>query len=117
MSPPVTTPGGTRLAGIPLVFGRVAKKLNWLMITVMLEISTQCATSLHRLAEPVGQGKLETTMTTQTAGTPGTGNTPASGATSLTAPDLWAIRSDAQVNQGPVMFVQSKEVWISTPPR
>jgi len=62
-------------------------------------------------------GKLPITMTSQTAGTPGTGNTPASGAISLTAPDLWAIRSDAQVTQGPVMFLHSKEAWISTPPR
>ena len=62
-------------------------------------------------------GKMPQTMTTQTAGTPGTGNTPASGSISLTAPDLWAVRSDAQVTQGPVTFQHSKEAWISTPPR
>jgi Tfp pilus assembly protein PilX len=62
-------------------------------------------------------GKMPQTMTTQTAGTPGTGNTPASGAPSLTAPDLWAVRSDAQVVQGAVTFLHSKEAWISTPTR
>lgn len=62
-------------------------------------------------------GKMAMTMTTQTAGTPGTGNTPASGSQSLTAPDLWAVRSDGQVNQGSVTFVHSKEGWISTKSR
>lgn len=62
-------------------------------------------------------GKLPTTGTSQTAGSVGTGNTPASGFVTLTNPDLWAIRSDAQVNQGPIMFIHSKEAWISTPPR
>lgn len=40
---------------------------------------------------------------------------PAAGGTNLTAPDLWAIRSDAQVVQGGVTFVHAKEVWITTP--
>ena len=62
-------------------------------------------------------GKMAQTMTTQTAGSTGTGNTPASGSISLTAPDVWAVRSDAQVTQGAVTFWHSKEVWISTPPR
>ena len=41
--------------------------------------------------------------------------TPASGGPLNQAPDFWAIRSDAQVQQGNVTFVHAKEVWISTP--
>ena len=41
--------------------------------------------------------------------------TPAAGSASLQAPDLWAVRSDAQVTQSAVTFVHAKEVWISTP--
>jgi len=40
---------------------------------------------------------------------------PAAGGLNRTAPDLWAIRSDAQVVQGGVTFVHAKEVWITTP--
>jgi hypothetical protein len=31
------------------------------------------------------------------------------------APDLWAVRADAQVIQGNVTFVHGSEAWISTP--
>jgi Tfp pilus assembly protein PilX len=62
-------------------------------------------------------GKMAMTMTTQTAGSPGMGYTPAAGSTALTAPDLWAIRSDAVVVSGSVTFLHSKEAWISTRPR
>jgi len=62
-------------------------------------------------------GKMPMLNTSQTAGTPGTGYTAAAGSTSLTAPDLWATRSDAQVTAGAVTFQHSKEAWISTPPR
>ncbi|MDP1830922.1 MAG: hypothetical protein Q8K67_02600 [Geothrix sp.] len=41
--------------------------------------------------------------------------TPATGGPLKQAPDLWAIRSDAQVTQGPATFIHAKEVWISTP--
>jgi len=44
---------------------------------------------------------------------------PAKGGTNLQAPDLWAVRSDAQVEvgTGPLApnFLHSKEAWISTP--
>ena len=40
---------------------------------------------------------------------------PATGAVLLAAPDLWAVRCDAQVKQGAVTFIHAKEVWISTP--
>jgi hypothetical protein len=41
--------------------------------------------------------------------------TPAAGTTMVQAPDLWAVRSDAQVQQGGVTFVHAKEGWVSTP--
>jgi len=62
-------------------------------------------------------GKMPMPGTSQGAGTPGSGYTPGAGSTSLTAPDIWAIRSDSQVNTGSVTFQHSKEVWLSTPPR
>ena len=40
---------------------------------------------------------------------------PAAGGPVLQAPDLWAIRSDAQVIQGGVTFTHGKEAWVSTP--
>ncbi len=43
--------------------------------------------------------------------------TPAAGGQALQAPDLWAIRSDAQVVQGGVTFIHGKELWVSTPVR
>ncbi len=41
--------------------------------------------------------------------------TPAAGGPLNQAPDLWAVRSDAQVIQGPTTFIHAKEVWVSTP--
>jgi hypothetical protein len=41
--------------------------------------------------------------------------TPAAGSINLQAPDLWAVRSDAQVVQGGVTFTHASEAWISTP--
>jgi len=41
--------------------------------------------------------------------------TPASGGPLKQAPDLWAVRSDAQLIQGGTTFVHAKEAWISTP--
>ena len=40
---------------------------------------------------------------------------PAQGGESLQAPDLWAIRTDAQVTVAGVTFVHAKETWITTP--
>ena len=45
------------------------------------------------------------------------GLTLAPGAPVKLAPDLWAIRSDAQVKQGEVTFIHAKEAWVSTPVR
>lgn len=62
-------------------------------------------------------GKLPITDMSQgiTQGTFG----PAKGGINLQAPDLWAIRSDAQVQVGTGVlapnFLHSKEAWISTP--
>lgn len=36
-------------------------------------------------------------------------------ATGSPAPYLWAIRSDAQVQQGNVTFIHAREAWVSTP--
>lgn len=58
-------------------------------------------------------GKLPITMMSQGSGSGAF--TPASGGPLLQAPDLWAVRSDAQVNQGTVTFNHAKEAWISTP--
>jgi hypothetical protein len=58
-------------------------------------------------------GKLPIVNMSQ--GTGSGGFTPASGGPLLLAPDLWAIRSDAQVNQGSVTFIHAREVWVSTP--
>lgn len=58
-------------------------------------------------------GKLPITYMSQGAGTGAF--TPASGGPLKQAPDLWALRSDAQVLQGPATFIHAKEVWISTP--
>jgi hypothetical protein len=43
---------------------------------------------------------------------------PAAGGTTGTsspAPYLWAIRSDAQVQQGGVTFIHGREAWVTTP--
>jgi Tfp pilus assembly protein PilX len=40
---------------------------------------------------------------------------PANPTVSSTGPNLWAIRSDAQVQQNNVVFTHAKEAWISTP--
>lgn len=58
-------------------------------------------------------GKLPITGMSQGSG-PGA-FAPASGGPLLQAPDLWAVRSDAQVQQGSVTFTHAKEAWISTP--
>lgn len=62
-------------------------------------------------------GKLPITNQSQGSG-PGA-FTPAQGTRNLQAPDLWAVRSDAQVTVGTGLFtttfVHSKELWLSTP--
>jgi type II secretory pathway pseudopilin PulG len=60
-------------------------------------------------------GKLPIAMTSQGAGT--NSFTPAAGSVNKNAPDLWAIRGDAQVIQGGMTFVHDREAWISTPVR
>jgi hypothetical protein len=62
-------------------------------------------------------GKLPITDMSQSAGTGGF--SPAQGTEVKQAPDLWAVRSDAQLlvgsGLGATLFRQSKEAWISTP--
>lgn len=58
-------------------------------------------------------GKLPITMMSQGAGS--SAYTPATGGPLKQAPDLWAVRSDAQVQQGGVTFIHAREAWISTP--
>ena len=57
-------------------------------------------------------GKLPVTNMSQ--GVSG-GYTPAAGSMSLQAPDLWAIRSDAKIKQGSLVFTHARETWVSTP--
>lgn len=56
-------------------------------------------------------GKLPVSNMSQGPG----GYTPAAGSATTQAPDLWAIRSDAQVKQGVLTFTHAKEAWIATP--
>jgi hypothetical protein len=58
-------------------------------------------------------GKLPVTGMSQGAGTGAF--TPAAGTVNMQAPDLWAVRTDAQVVQGNVTFIHGKEAWITTP--
>ncbi|MEI6593015.1 MAG: hypothetical protein WCL47_07225 [Holophagaceae bacterium] len=60
-------------------------------------------------------GKLPVAGMSQGAGTGAF--TPAAGGTALQAPDLWAVRADAQVTRGAVTFTHAKELWVSTPVR
>jgi hypothetical protein len=60
-------------------------------------------------------GKLPSTGMSQGLG-PGA-YAPANGNAVAQDPDLWAIRSDAQVQQGSVTFVHGQEAWVSTPVR
>jgi Tfp pilus assembly protein PilX len=60
-------------------------------------------------------GKLPITDTSQGSGS--NTYTPAAGTENKNAPDLWAIRGDAQVNQGGMTFVHAREAWVSTPAR
>lgn len=60
-------------------------------------------------------GKLPVVGMSQGAGTGA--YTPAAGGAAQQAPDLWAVRADAQVVQGGVTFTHAKELWVSTPVR
>jgi hypothetical protein len=62
-------------------------------------------------------GKLPVTNMSQGAGAGAFA--PAAGGAAPQAPDLWAVRSDAQVRPGRagVTFTHAKEAWISTPAR
>jgi hypothetical protein len=40
---------------------------------------------------------------------------PAQGSVSKQAPDLWALRCDAQYKVGSVTFRHAKEAWLTTP--
>ena len=60
-------------------------------------------------------GKLPVAGLSQGVGTGA--YTPAAGGAAPQAPDLWALRADAQVVQGSATFVHAKELWVSTPVR
>ncbi len=60
-------------------------------------------------------GKLPVVMTSQGSGT--NAFSPSSGSENKNAPDLWAIRGDAQVIQGGITFIHAREAWVSTPIR
>ncbi len=80
------------------------------------QVSTMTGPTGVTLAYTIGltrMGKLPITDMSQGSG-PGA-FTPSSGGPLLQAPDLWAIRSDAQVGQAGVQFIHAKEAWISTP--
>ena len=62
-------------------------------------------------------GKMPMINQSQTVGSPSTGYTPAAGNLALTAPDIWALRSDGLVSIGGLTFLNSKEAWISSPSR
>ena len=86
--------------------GAVQPDLQWVSPTGAVEGYTVGLTKMGTLAptgmsQGNGQGAYSTALG-------GGGNT--SG-----APELWAVRTDAQVVQGPVTFIQAQEAWISTP--
>jgi hypothetical protein len=62
-------------------------------------------------------GKLPVTNMSQGAGAGAF--TPAAGGSMLQAPDLWAVRSEAQVKPAgaSITFTYTKEAWVSTPVR
>jgi Tfp pilus assembly protein PilX len=62
-------------------------------------------------------GKMPMVNQSQTAGSTSTGYTPAAGNLALTAPDIWALRSDAVITVAGTTFTHSKEAWISSPSR
>lgn len=61
----------------------------------------------------MGKGSVSNTSQGITQGT----YAPASASTQALAvlPDLWAVRSDAQVQQGATTFIHAREAWITTP--
>ena len=94
-SPGLYSPGGTPLAGLSLTPSGSTTQASTLGLTYM--------------------GKLPVAGMSQGVGTGA--YTPAAGGATSQAPDLWAVRTDAQVVQGGVTFTHAKELWISTPAR
>ena len=60
-------------------------------------------------------GKLEITGQSFSNGAGAYNTSMGGGGITSGAPDLWAVRTDAQVVQGPVTFIEGQEAWISTP--
>ncbi len=91
-------PGGTPPAGLTLTPSGSTTQASTLGLTYM--------------------GKLAVALTSQGVGAgayaPAAGG---AGGAASPAPDLWAIRADAQVTQGSATFVHAKELWVSTPVR
>jgi hypothetical protein len=93
-------------------------------LSVQLPPALQAGMIAPALATPAGvvegytlgltnMGKLP--MTGMSQGSGQGAYTPAAGGPVSLAPDLWAIRADAQVQQGGVTFTHAKEAWVSTP--
>lgn len=80
-----------------------------------LTLPTPAGTTAGYTLGMTNMGKLPITMMSQGTGT--NAFTPAAGSDNKNAPDLWAIRSDAQVVQGGMTFIHAREAWISTPVR
>ena len=94
-APGVYSPGGTPLAGLTLSPSGSTTQASTLGLTYMGKLP------VSGLSQGVGTGAY----------------TPAAGGAASPAPDLWALRADAQVTQGSATFVHAKELWVSTPVR
>jgi Tfp pilus assembly protein PilX len=90
------TPGGTLQAGMEVPGPAGTTQGFTIGLTAMGQPGIQ------GMSQGIGQGSYAPA----TAGTGGTGNA---------APYLWAVRSDAQVQQGNVTFIHGREAWISSP--
>jgi Tfp pilus assembly protein PilX len=103
---PYNVVGGSAFTGPPSVSGLQADQTMTTGSNIL-----GFSTSLTRM------GKLPITDTSQ--GNVQGSFTPATGNPSKQAPDLWAIRSDAQLQVGTgtfaPTFIHAKEAWVSTP--
>lgn len=107
--------GGTYSNGVTydVVSGGVYAPGGAAAVTLPVATATTAAVAQGYTVGMTLMGKLPITGMSQGSG-PGA-FTPAAGGVTLQAPDLWAIRADAQVVQGNVTFTHGKEAWVSTP--
>jgi len=95
-SPTRYTPGATKTESLPTVL-----------------TPTGTTTTQEFTAGLIRMGKLPIADISQGIGSGA--YTPSVGKESQAAPDLWAVRTDAQVRVGGVTFIHAKELWVSTP--